>query len=390
MIRIVECRLIIEKADTHEKYHPRVISFSTQESYPLSNSPQATINVISNTNRYNPESISNIEFDDIVRLQVSIKYSILDKDVWVNVFEGRIQNLSKNYTRNDEIELTCVGHISEIYYKMTSGDITWASSDATTVISDLASSKLNRLKYSSTYATSGLTLPANYNVKAQQYISDVFEDIEKISGYKRMLNVLPVYYANGNFQQAWIVWKTLPSQVATSYRIIEGTPRLIEATFDVIGDEVANYRYVNGETYTTTAGTESQYAGSASNADSIAKYDSRFKSDTFTWIKSDALCTAVASGLLDDSKLPYVSGQVKLEGTPDARVGDKVLVKIPSLEVNNAYISGEYTVYRVAHEFGENGYTTTLDLGKIKKTEYDYIQKNITQVVKTCKKNFKK
>ena len=394
MIRIVTCRLVIEKFDTHEKYHPKIISFNTQESYPLSNSPQASIKIISTTNAYTAETISNVEFDDIVRLQVSIQYSALEKYVWVDIFEGRVQNLSKNFSSSDEIELTCVGHIAEAYYTIFPSDATWTNTDARTVLSTICTGRLSRVIYSSSYADTGLTLP-DYNAEAQQYISDVFEDMEKLSGYTRMINVRPIYLTNGNFDKAWLLWRLLPSQIATSYRIIEGTPRLLEASFDVIGDEVANYRYVYGATYQTTAGdppvtTDHQYEGTSTDPSSISKFGNRYKTDTFNWVKSSSLCASIASGLVSDSKLPYVSGQVKLEGTPDAKVGDRVMVKIPSLEINNIMISGNYTVFRVTHDFSNQGYFTTLDLGRIKKNEYDYWQKNITKEVKTCKKCVKK
>jgi hypothetical protein len=384
MIRIIDVRLIIEKYDTHEKYYPKVVRFDCVDEYPFTNVPQATIEIIPNSSSGNPESVSHVEFDDIVRLQISIRYYRNEKHLWVDLFEGRIENQSKELSRNNTIQLNCVGHLVESQYALLTADKTYTNVDATVILQELVSSRLSRIAYSSTHAESGLIIP-EYNAKAQQvYMSDVFAEMEKVSGYKRIIDVKPTYTAGGNLSTCYLTWKQFSTTPTDKYKAIEGTNRLLSATFDVIGEEVRTFRYVKGG---TDAATNTQYSGNASDAAAIAKYGNRYAVDTFAWIKSNSLCTTIASGLVTDSKLPYVAGQVVLEGTPDAKKGDLVTVKIPSLEVNGLSVSGNYAVHRVRHALTEQGYKTTLDLEKIKKNEYDYIMKNITQKVNTCYKN---
>jgi len=385
MIRIIDCRLIIEKYDTHEKYYPKVVSFDCIDEYPLSNVPQATITIISNNSLGSPESVSHVEFDDIVRLQISIRNHYNEKHVWIDLFEGRIQNQSKSLSRDTNIELSCVGHLYEAYYALLENDRTYTNQDARAIMQALATegNKLGRITYSDAYAESGLNVP-EYNVEAKRvHMSDVFADMEKISGYKRIIDVEPVYTAAGNLNTCYLRWFSFPTSPSNVYKIIEGTPRLISAIFDIVGEDVRTYRYVNGG----TDESGNQYSGYATNAAAVAKYGNRYAVDTFTWVKSNAACVSIAAGLVEDSKLPYVVGQVELEGTPDAKKGDLVTVKINSIEIQDDAISGNYTVYRVHHTLSEKGFRTYLDLGRIKKSEYDYIAKNITTVVKTCYKN---
>lgn len=383
MIRIIDFRLIIEKHDTHEKYYPKVVSFNTVNSLPLTNAPSSTIRIISSSNLNDVATVSQVEYDDILRLQASIKFNVLDQDVWVDIFEGRIQNQSKEFGENNEIEFPCAGHITQAFDRMISVNTTFENIEAALVIQTLSELYLTRLTYSSNYADTGLTISEYNMVKEQNFVIDAFQEMEKLGGYKWMIDVVPKYTSSGNLQTCYLRWRKFPTVPTTQYAVIEGTPRLISASFDVVGEDVKNFRYVKGG----TDASGNQYSGSAFNSDSISTYEARYAVDTFSWIESNTLCREIAAGLVSDSKNPYVAGQVVLEGTIDAHLGDLVPVKIPSLEVKGVAISGNYTVYRVAHNFSGSEFKTTLDLGRIKKNEYDYISKNITQVVKTSYKN---
>lgn len=382
MIRIIDFRVVVEKNGTHEKYYPKVISFNTVDDSPLSEPPSATITVFASSNLNNATNVSQIEFDDIIRLQVSVRYHILESIVWVDIFEGRVENQSKKFGTNKEIQFECKGHIAEAYYEIITADTTWANADAT-VIMQAVDTYMSRVKFNSNYATSG-TIVTEYNVRVDQnYVIDVYKEMEKLSGYKKIIDVVPVYNSSGNLQTCYLQWRPLSSTPTQKYAIIEGTPRLISASFDISGDEVYNYYHVHGEEVTDGY----PYAGSAYLSDSVDKYGARHKSETFAWIKSNQLCTDIAKAYADDNGMPAVIGQAVLEGTPDAKKGDLVNVYIPSLEVKGAQVNGTYTVYRVTNSFQNGAYTTTLDLGKIKKTEYDYISRKLTQVVRTCYKN---
>lgn len=382
MIRIIDFRLVIEKVITHNKYYPKVVSFSTVAEYPVTNPPSATITIMSASNLNDVSTVSQVEFDDIVRLQASIKYSDNERDVWVDIFEGRVENQSKAWGTNNEITLSCKGHIQEAFKKNIPVNLTWSNKDATVILQAMGV-YLDRITYNSSYAVSGLTV-AEYNLQIDQnMVVDAFKEMEKLSGYKRMIEVVPVYNASGDLQTCYLRWRPLPTISTKQYAIIEGTPRLISSNFDVIGEDVANYFHMLGG----TDPSGNQYAGSIGDDESIAKYGRRDQVDTNTWIGSNSLCLQIAAGLLQDSKLPYVAGSVVLEGTLDAHIGDLVTVYNPSLEVKGVQIDGTYTSYRVVQAYSGGQFTTTLDVGGIKKKAEDYISKNLTQIVRTAYKN---
>lgn len=382
MIKIYDFRLIVEKRDTHEKYYPKVVSFNTINDYPLSEPASATISVFAPTNVNNVSTVSQIEFDDIIRLQVSERFHYLESYVWEDIFEGRVENQSKELSDNYLISLSCKDHIQEAFYKNIPVNITWLNKDASVILKDL-DIYVDRIDYNTSYIDSGLTV-TDYNLKIDQNtVVDAYKEMETLSGFRRMIDVVPVYNSSGNLQICHLRWKPLPTTVTSRYSVYEYTPRLISASFDIVGEDVANYRHVLGGT--DSAGL--QYSGSIGDATSISLYGRRDSVDTFTWIASNGLCTRIAEGLLQDSKLPYVAGTVVLEGTSAAQVGDLVSVKIPSLDVKGVNIDGNYTVYRVSRSLSAEGYRTTLDIGRIKKTAYDYIAYNITKKVKMACKN---
>lgn len=382
MIKIYDFQLIVEKRDTHEKYYPKVISFNTIKDYPLTEPPSATISVFAPTNINNAATVSQIEFDDIVRLQVSERFHINESYVWEDIFEGRVENQSKELSDNYLISLSCIGHIQEAFYKNIPTNTVWSNKDASVILHDL-DIYVDRIDYNSSYIDPGLIVQ-DYNLQVDKNnVVDAYKEMETLSGYKRMIDVVPAYNTSGSLQICHLKWKPLSTTVTPRYAVYEYTPRLISASFDIVGEDVANYRHVLGDT--DSGGN--QYVGSIGDSTSVSLYGRRDKVDTFTWIRTNGLCTKIAEGLLQDSKVPYVAGTVVLEGTSSAQVGDLVSVKIPSLEVKGIEINGNYTVYRVVRTLSENGYTTTLDLGRIKKTAYDYIAYNITKTVKTAYKN---
>lgn len=383
MIRLIDFQVVIEKRDTHDKYYPQVITFNTEDDLPFSKEPSASIVIASSTNLNDVKTASIIEYDDIIRLRAAERFNVLERQVWVDLFEGRVQNQSKNFGTDVNMTLTCVGHITEAKDKLLVANHSYTNIDATSILHGLVSTRLERIIYDTNYTESGITV-SEYSIAAQQsYLFDVFQEMEKVSGYKWMIDVAPKYFSGGNLEKCCLVWKPLATTATKQYAAIEGTPRLISATFDVVGEDVKNYRYVRGGTDTDN----NQYSSSASDADSISEYGERDRIDTYSWVKSTARCAQLASGLLTDSKLPYVAGEIVLEGTLDAHKGDLVTVKIPSLAIKNTEINGDYTVSSVKQNFTGSAFTTTLNVGRIKKTEYDYINQRLTQQLYTAYKN---
>jgi len=113
MIRWIQTRLVIEKPDNHYKYYPQVVSAKTQKSVPFSIS-YAEIEIISNVSGSTSTSVSQVRFNDIVRLQVSIKMNPNEKTVWQDIFSGRIVDSYAKYgSMTNDMVLYCQGHDAE-------------------------------------------------------------------------------------------------------------------------------------------------------------------------------------------------------------------------------------------------------------------------------------
>jgi len=380
MYRIVNTRLVIEKPTTHEKYYPPVIRASTQQTYPFSVS-YADIEIVSNTQAGTSGYIGQVRFDDIVRLQVSIKYNPYQKTVWQDIFEGRIMDMSSQFGNSNNVTLFCQGHEVEAETAVIEEDYSFATAtDARSVLSYF-SKYLSRLSYSASYADTGTSFPTYDSTANQTYMRDLFSDMEAVSGYNWAVKVVPTY-SSGNLSTRYIQWREMSQTASEQYKVIEGTSRMLSADFEVAGKGVRTAYRIYGD----TPEGGSQYTGYASDAALISLYGKRTEVDTQTWIQSNSLAAAIAAGQLSEWKTPEVSGQVELIGTPEAEIGDLVYCKIPSEELNGASVDGNFTVYRVNHEIDRNSFKTYLDLGKVKKSIYDYIGQ-VSTVAKTCKKN---
>lgn len=383
MIRWVQTRLTIEKPTTHEKYYPKVLSATTQMSYPFSIS-NADIEITSNALGSTSSYISQVRFDDIVRLQVSVKYNPNQKTVWQDIFSGRIMDMYSEYGTSNNIKLYCQGHEVEAETALIEETKAYTSlTNARDVLKYFAQTKgyLSRLAYSDSYASSDISFPTYDSTANQTYMSDLFSDMEKVAGYDYQIRPIPTYSA-GNLSTVYIGWSKFSQVPSTQYKVIEGTPRLLKADFSIEGKGVRTAYRVNGDT--PSGGT--QYTGYSEDATLKALYGKRTDVDTQNWVKSNTLCASIAAGILGEIKTPVVSGQVDLLGTPEAQIGDLVTCKIPSIDLNGASIDDDFTVYRVQHTINQNDFYTSLDLEKVRKDAYDYIGQ-ISKTVNKCKKN---
>lgn len=381
MIRWVNVRLVIEKPATHEKYYPSVLRANTQKSYPFSVS-YAEIEIASNIVGSTSSYISQLRFDDIVRLQVSIKYNPNQRTVWQDIFQGRIMDLSCGYSdNNNNVIIYAQGHEAEAETALITETYTHTSQDCKTVLGYYAPKYLSRLTYSDSYAETGKTFPKYDSTANQTFVADLFSDMEKVSGYDWAVKVVPTY-SGGNLSTRYIQWKPFPQVATDKYKVIEGTPRVLSAEFEVAGKEVRTAYRVNGD----TPSGASQYTGYADDSALISLYGKRSEVETQTWVKSNEQCNTIAAGLLTDAKTPGISGQATLIGTPEADLGDLVPCKFPSIDLNGSYINTNLTVKRVAHTIDGGDYTTTLNFEKVKKEAEDYIGW-VSKAVKTAKKN---
>lgn len=375
MIHWIQTRLTIEKPDTHYKYYPQVVSARTQKSAPFSIS-YAEIEIISNVSGSTSTSVSQVRFNDIVRLQVSIKMNPNEKTVWQDIFSGRIVDSYAKYgSMTNDMVLYCQGHEAEAETALIEETYSYSSSTDVTAVFSYFSKYLSNLTFSADYADTGILFPTYDSTANQTYMSDLFADAEKVSGYDWLVTAVPVY-SGGNLSDLYISWKPFSSTATDKYKIIEGTARLLNADFSVEGKGVRTAYRVEGDACT----------GYAFDADLNSQYGVRTDVTNQSWVKSEALAESIAEGILSEIKNPRVSGQVKIIGTPEANIGDLVYCKCPSVNLNGSTVDGNFSVYRVQHEISGNEFSTTLDLDNIRKTAYDFYADTVKKV-KICMKN---
>jgi hypothetical protein len=346
--------------------------------------PVCDVEIVTNTNSGTSGYTSPIRADDIIRVQVSTKMNPLERTVWEDLFSGTIQEIEGTYGNKNTITLHCVGHIEEAEWTDIEETKAWTSAtDAQAVFQYFLESKgyKRRLTYNSNYVKPGITF-TNYSTTVNQNtFSDVISDMEKYSGNTYRASATPIYDSLGNLDTVYLSWNPLDTIVTDKYKIIEGTSRYISSTFaSSIEDLVTRY--------TVIGSTTSGYKATATNAAAITNYGKRSKTDTFSWITSTAGCSTIATNVLTDIDDPALVGTATIIGTPQAHPGDLVYCKSPSQEVNGSIIDTNMTVFRVSHIFGSK-FITSLDLGRINTTAYDYIGK-FSKEIKCCKKNIVK
>lgn len=380
LIRLVLYRVIVQKYGRFDKYYPTLISASTTDEYPF-RVPSADISVVSNATEGTKTYIQPIAVDDHIRLQVSIRYSTDQRIVWKDIFQGTIQSIDSAYGSTNVTKLHCVGYMDEVVWSAIQIDFSWgAGSDACDYLGTMIGLNYNRrLIWDPSYGTTGVII-SEYEIKNNQtFVSDIISDMEKMSGYKYRAFAVPVYDNGNNISAVYLSWRPLSTTVTDKYKIIEGNSRYINSEFSsTIEELVTRYVVIGSST------SEPPILYTAVDSTQEARYGTRTKVDTFNWIKTNGRCQMTATGCLNDLKLPHLSGTATIIGTPEAKVGDLVYCNSPSQEISGTRINTNMTVYRVKHDISENGpYTTSIDLGRIYKTEYDYIGK----IVKTVHNN---
>lgn len=387
MIRILDFQLRLQNPVTGSILYPPVRTFSTVDALPFENAPSATIEVLSSSTLSELRTVSLVEYDDIVRLRGAIRYHPDDTPVFVDLFEGRVQNMQKNTGSGNTVNLECVGHIAETFKNLQKYTYSWYSADIKDVLAYVANQghKLGRIEYDASLIDS--TIVNDYKIEdSQVMLADVLQDLEKLSAYQKFFSTKQIYDKWGTLQHCYLTWKPIDTIPTTIYKVQEGTTRLISADVTIIGEDVVTYRYVRGGTNEYNE----QYKGEASDPLAIAKYGPKESIDTYVWIKSNNTCSEIAGGQLQVSKEPSLSIQVILEGTLDARLGQLLSVDFKSLDIKGVVVNGNYPVLKVQQQLNDAGeFTTTLDLNHIKPDENLY-RFSVTKQVQICAKNQRK
>ncbi|MDD2299243.1 MAG: hypothetical protein PHG42_08205 [Bacteroides sp.] len=385
MLHKPKVRLVVQdKNEPYNKYYPTVLSASASYSYPFT-IPTANIEIITNRTPETSGYISPLKVDDIVRLQVSITFSRNEKTVWLDVFEGRINAISSPFGDRNTTTLDCVGHAYETTYTLLEKNYYFNGSiDAVSMLDYIINTDgyLDRITYTRDVNKThyGVILNEYTLKKDQRYFHDLISDMEKIGEHQYYAGVKTVYNSSGTLTQVFLTWLKFTDAVTTKYRIIEGSHRLLDASFESTSEDLWNCVRIYGDTWqekTTLNGEpitiDHQYTGISYDTAAMNSYGRRMKVETVTGITKGEQCAQLATGVMQASKAPYVIGEVTIFGTAYARVGDLVYVRIPSLEIDGASIDGNYRVVKVTHSISQNTFTTKLQFGKLKNDVSDYI-----------------
>ena len=391
MIQIFDTRLIIQRDNkTKEKYYPRVLTASVTYEYPFT-VPTATIEIWTNKQSSTSGYISPVRIPDIVRLQVSTKQNPKEKQVWETIFEGRIRDIESTFdTQNGNTTvLFCLGHIQSQALNLIGSDHSYASTtDAKTIIHDILTTETYstttymQAVYNDSFTATGCNIKS-YNAPAnKRMVADIFQDLEKLSNFKYYFSMKNLYDANDNLAACYIRWQPFPTKPTSKYAVIEGSQRLISVDFKSSAEELWNYIQIFGDTQESVDTTSSssdepvdstQYTGGAYSSVSINTYGARQKALDVNSLESNNNCTRIAEKLVERFRYPIVSGSATILGTPQARLGDLIRVKVPSLEINGKYVDRNYHVWKVQHDIDKDKFETSLDFTKVKKTPEDFI-----------------
>jgi hypothetical protein len=369
-------RLVVQKPDSSAKYILPVVSAMTDHSYPFT-VPTASIEVIANDGQGLYDYISDVDFDDIVRLQVSNTYSEQEKEVWEDVFEGRIISQKSQWGTGTTATPMCVGHAHQASYFNIPASYTTTSVDAGTIVSNWNTAGLDRIQITCPVSPT-FSMPYTAE-KDKKYLKDVFTDVENAGGYGYYFSAVPTYdNALNLISPVNVEFRQLPTTPTNKYEVIQGSPRLLSANFTVTGEALYNQIIYYGAT-----ANDIQVVGGDSDPDSIEKYSMR------TYVGTDNSlaqgdCSAFANGMLPYTDALKVSGTVTLLGTPKAQVGDYAHIKVGSVDVpgaitdlhtqivNSASLEAYMHVVRVSHNMRDD-FTTTLQFGRVQKGPPDYI-----------------
>lgn len=349
----MDFKVVVQDAND-DKYYPGLISATITETFPWT-SPVASIVINTNVSSGTSGYMSPIRNDNIIRFQVNTSYGTA---VYQDIFEGRIISIGSNFDGNNITTLQCRGHSEELLYRAITADFS-ASSDTTgTILASLVSNYLTRLTGAALIDTAGSTSITSYNIqKDTKYLGDVVKDLESLELYGYIFKAVPVYDSNGLLLSVGVSWQAVPTTASTIVQIIEGTPRLISATFTDSIEQVVEDVTVYG-----ISGAPQKVGTSI---DGSPTYNTRHYITTDTTLLTNSLCSDLADAIRNRFGDSIIRGQVRILGTPGLSVGDLVYVKIPSFEINGASIDGNYRVKRLANIINTDGWFIDLDLGEI-------------------------
>ena len=367
MSRLAEFKVIIQRDDIEkDKYYPKFITAYTNSTFPWS-CPTATIEVNTNVSTGTAGYMSPVRVDDIIRLQANVRSTSDEKSVWQDIFEGRIMKIESRFGRDNPTTVYCRGHGEELLYRAVTADYSASAVTTGTMLDALTTSYLSRLTDAtpSLIDTAGSSSITNYNIQQDtKYMVDPVRQFESLELYGYILSVVPEYDSSDNLSAAYVSWQAVPSTASKQVKIIEGTPRLVDATFSYSIEQLVEDVTVYG------ASGIPQKAGAS--VDGSPAYGTRYHVETDLTLATDQLCSDLAAAIRTQYGGMEI-GNAKILGDPNIKVGDLIYCRIPSIELNGSTIDGNYRCRRVSHQISTDNWFTYVDLGELDISTWDFI-----------------
>lgn len=353
-VPIIEFRLAVEASDSNI-YYPTVLSGNVRLGFPLK-VPTANFEVLSNNRGSTTDFVSPIRCDDVVRFQANIRYGQYARNTWITMFEGRVSELSGEFSDGSNTEqIVCLGHANE----MTMAYVTSAYSQTTITtgaIADDMMAYLERITTSSNIDQTNSSSITAYDVSAYgKTIFDVIRELEELELNTYKFDVLPNYNADGTLDTLEASWQPISTTTVDYCSVMEGSKTYQSSKFKSYITKLINKVIVIGD----------GVSGSAEDTASQDKYGLRVKVLPDKSITSAAMCTEIATAILDRWKAPIITGSATIAGNPYAQVGTYIRVRVPSIIIDGAYIDDDFLVIGVSHNFSASGFTTSLTLGEV-------------------------
>lgn len=374
MSRQIELRCIVQRKDgLKNKYYPKIISINITSTFPFT-APTASIEVNTNISYSTTLYMPPIRVDDIVRIQANVQYSSDEVPIYQDIFEGRIMKIESRFGRDNSTILQCRGHAEELLYRAVTADYSAAATTTGAMLSALLTylSRLTDDTPSQIDSTNSTSI-GNYNIQQDtKYMIDSIREFEALELYNYIFSVDPHYDSDDNLSDVFVSWQPVPTVASATVQIIEGTKRLVSASFS---DSLE--RCVEDVTIYGASGTPQKVGTSI---DGSPAYGTRYHVGTDMSIATNTLCTSVAAAIRDRFGSSMVRGNAEILGDPNIHVGDLIYCKIPSMELNGNTIDGNYRCSRVTHQIGVNGWQTHVDLGELNVTIFDMISGYLVQI----------
>jgi len=252
MSRKIDLRCIVQRNNTSkDKYHPKITSVYISSTFPWT-CPTATVVINTNISTGSAGYVPPIQVDDIIRVQVNVMYSSDEKPVYQDIFEGRIMKMEVSLGKDNPTTLQCRGHAEELLYRMVTADYSASSTTTGAMLSALLT-YLSRLTNDSPSLidSSGSSSIASYNIKDDtKFMVDVVREFEALEAYEYIFSVIPEYDSSDNLSDVFASWQSVPLVASSTVQIIEGTSRLLTASFSDSIEQLVEHVSVYGETGT--------------------------------------------------------------------------------------------------------------------------------------------